>query len=281
MKKLILISAITSLMCACAPQSYYQLYKVSTDELEQKNNLLTFENEDCIVSYNLWGENGDLSFRLYNKTDKDMFVVMPQSFFIQNDMAYDYYTNAVHISRSVFQTGKSTTTASSIYSIGKADSYAQTATLENSTTTKEMTVICIPPKAAKFFNGFHLITSAHKECDDYNFNYPKKASDIITYVKEDSPWRFRNRIAYAFDGDSDNCKYIDNELWVSYLQNYYYSAMQEQIKVVPCESRYPTYETLILNQAPNAFYNRYTRTIGATKPKSPMTKERVSDEIYR
>lgn len=286
MKKLFLISAIATFICACAPSSYYQLYKVSTEGLEQKSNLLTFENEDCIVSYNLWGENGDLSFMLYNKTDKDMFVVMPQSFFIKNDIAYDYYTNAVHTSRNVWQTGQSATLASSNVNIlgnsayGRATTYAQAATAENSTITTEKTVICIPPRAAKIFMGFNLITTAHKDCDDYDFNYPKKVSDIITYTKEDSPWRFRNRLTYTFGQENENYKHIDNVLWVSYLQNYYYTEMQEQIKVTPCELSYTTFQTIILNKAPNAFYNKYTKTIGASKRNTASQRGHHNNEVY-
>lgn len=281
MRKYLFISVLILLMCACTPKSYYQLYKVSTDELELKNDQLTYENEHCIVSYNLWGENGDLSFLLYNKTDKDMFVIMPQSFFIKNGMAYDYYTNAVHTSRAVVQSGKSSSYTSAYAGVLGNVGYTKTTTAESSTTTKEMAVVCIPPRAAKSFEGFQLITSAYKDCDDYDFNYPKKATDVIIYAKEDSPWTFRNRIAYTFDEGCENCEYIDNELWVSYLQNYYYSAMQEQIKVTPCELQYSTFQTLILNQAPNAFYNKYTKTMGATKSRTSIEKGRVSDEIYR
>lgn len=287
MKKLLYISAI-AFLCACAPQSYYQLYKVSTNGLEQKNNCLTFENEHCIVSYNLWGESGDLSFLLYNKTDKDMFVIMPQSFFIKNGIAYDYYTNAIHISRLVVQSGKATSYANSYASIfgnsalgiGRAATYAEAATAENSTTTKEMAVICIPPRAAKSFNGFQLIADAYKDCDDYEFNYPKKVSDFITYEKDDSPWKFRNRIAYTFDETNQTCEYIENELWVSYLQNYYYSEMEKRIKATTCETNYSTTTTIILNEAPNSFYNSYKKTAGATKSSTPINLEGGNDEVY-
>ena len=274
MKKLFLMAAVAALMCSCAtPSMFYQLYKVYTDGLEQKNNQLTFENEHCVVSYDLWSQQGDMSFVLYNKTDKNMYVVMPQSFFIQNGMAYDYYTNSVNTSRRVAQVGGSATVAnsyasamgSSLFGSGKSATVAQSVTAENTTTTKEMAVVCIPPRAKKYFKGFALVETAHKDCDNYVLNYPKKASDIITYSKDDSPWKFRNRIAYTFDPDSKNCKYIENELWVSYLQNYTTATMQDNLRVTPCESNFPVTKTIILNQAPNAFYNIYTKTPGAVK----------------
>lgn len=268
------MSVAAALLCSCSPSMFYQLYKVDSDGLEQKNNQLTFENEHCVISYDLWSEKGDMSFVLYNKTDKDMYIMMPQSFFIQNGMAYDYYTNAVSTSRQVSQVDRSATLGSAfaetsimggLWGAGKSATIGHSLTTENSTTTKEMAVVCIPPKAKKYFKGFNLVEAAHKDCDDYMLNYPKKVSDAITFGKDDSPWKFRNRIAYTFDQEAKNYKYIENELWVSYLQNYTYTAMQEQIKETPCELNYQVTRTILLNQAPNAFYNIYTKTPGATK----------------
>ena len=287
MKKLTLIFTTTLLMCACSPSRYYQLYKVSTNGLEQTKDQLIFENEHCIVAYNLWGENGDLSFTLFNKTDKDLFVVMPQSFFIRNGVAHDYYTNAIRASREVTQMGKAATIANSyatgngygVWGAGKSATYTRTSTSENSTITKETEVVCIPPRAKKLFDGFSLVEDVHKDCDDYDFNYPEISSDIITFDKESSPWDFRNRIAYTFDIDDTDRLYIENELWVSYMQNHSSKVMEEQIMVTPCEMNVFRMETIILNKAPNAFYNKYTKTLGATKLGTSIGKE-DKNEVY-
>ena len=288
MKKLLLAFVIMPLLCACSSSTYYQLYKVDTNGLEQTTNQLNFENEHCTISYNLWAENGNLSFTMYNKTDQNIFIVMPQSFFIQNGIAYDYYTNAVHTSRQVTQVGKAATYANSYASIlgnnamgvGKATTYAGSLTSENTTTTQELAMVCIPPKAAKYFKGFKLIEYAQKDCDDYDFNYPKKESSIITYDKENSPWFYRNRIAYTLDGDISNCQYVENELWVSRLQNYNSKAMEELIKVTECETHYPNTKLIILNQAPNAFYNNYTTTYGANKQVNSNIGSQTKDDVY-
>lgn len=260
MKQLFFIFT-ASLLCACSSSTYYQLYKVSTNGLERKNNLLTFENEHCIVSYDLWGEKGDLSFTLFNKTDEDVFVIMPRSFFIKNGIAYDYYTNSINVSHQVAQTGKSTSFA---YANTLATIYAQSAITET-TTTMEMEAICIPPKSTKFFKGFNLVQHAYKDCDNHDFNYPTNSSNIIRYNKEESPWNFRNRIAYTFGNENNDCLYIENELWVSSLQNYYQSAMQETIEVDECEKKTPVKKTIITNQSPSSFYNIYEKTAKSGK----------------
>jgi hypothetical protein len=191
---------------------------VDSDGLEQKNNQLTFENEHCIISYDLWSEKGDMSFVLYNKTDKDMYIMMPQSFFIQNGMAYDYYTNAVSTSRQVSQVDRSATLGSAfaetsmtggLWGAGKSATIGHSLTTENSTTTKEMAVVCIPPKAKKYFKGFNLVEAAHKDCDDYMLNYPKKVSDAITFGKALEPAFLDTVACYG----SDSCSIGTSTLW--------------------------------------------------------------------
>ena len=78
-KKTATIAAIVLCMVSCK-SSYYQVYEVSTDNLKTQDNSLVYENEDCKVLYNLWSLDGELRFAVQNKTDKDIFVNMGQSF---------------------------------------------------------------------------------------------------------------------------------------------------------------------------------------------------------
>ena len=70
----------------------YQVYTVKSD-LKQGNGSLKYENEDCILHYNLWAEGGNPGFVMENKTDSDIFVLMDRSFYIHNGIAYNYYNN--------------------------------------------------------------------------------------------------------------------------------------------------------------------------------------------
>lgn len=113
------------------------------------------------------------------------------------------------------------------------------------------------------FNGFLLINEVHKECEDYDFNYPKSKSDKITFNKDNSPWKYRNRIAYTFNAKEWNCKYVDNELWVSSLENYRDKFITRTFEIKECETGYEDEQVIILYSAPNAFYNNYYKTPGA------------------
>ena len=69
----------------------YQVYEVKSPDLIQKNNSMVYENDECRVSYNLWERDGSVAFIFENKSDKDIFIDMSQTFFIKNGAAFDYY----------------------------------------------------------------------------------------------------------------------------------------------------------------------------------------------
>lgn len=77
---LILLLLISMTSCKT---NFYQVYTVETEGAEQVDNSLVFENNDCKVYYNLWSNNGKLSFVFLNKTDKDIFINLGQTFFIK------------------------------------------------------------------------------------------------------------------------------------------------------------------------------------------------------
>ena len=79
---------------------FYQVYDVDSS-LNQNDNSLVFENEDCKVMYNLWSEDGSLSFVFMNKTDKDIFINMGQTFNIKNGAANDYFKNRTYETRTI------------------------------------------------------------------------------------------------------------------------------------------------------------------------------------
>ncbi len=64
--------------------------------MKSNENSLIYEDDNCIVSYNLWAERGDIGFRCYNKTNSNIYVNLEESFFILNGIAHDYFKNRVY-----------------------------------------------------------------------------------------------------------------------------------------------------------------------------------------
>jgi len=94
---LFLIAVIAVFLTSCATTSFYQVYKaVPTDKSIKTENYLIYEDDNCKISYNFWGEGGNIGFYIYNKTNENVYLNLEQSFFVLNGIAYDYFKNRVY-----------------------------------------------------------------------------------------------------------------------------------------------------------------------------------------
>ena len=249
MKKFILnsfvaLSAILS-MASCKSY-YYQVYNVSSDNVKQQDNSLVYENEDCKVLYNLWSNNGKLKFAIVNKTDKDIFVNMGQSFYVVNGRAVDYYQERSYTQQDFYLASYTNTTATA-YSKGSGFSWGNDIYMENasavagvntsklartsskSVTVKEQEVVCVPAKCYKVFGYYEVNPEWKKTCVKEN-DFPKNIYQVGTYTKANSPVSFKNRIAYGFTKSDVADKHIDNDFWISSITNYSQKAASEKVK---------------------------------------------------
>lgn len=269
MKKITIILSALIILSSCT-KSFYQIYTTEAPSLEQKGNVLTYENDDCQVNYNLWAENGNPCFTIYNKTNKDLFIVLSQSFFIKNSVAYDYFQNrefekANSLSLTMSKTGLSSLNSSS------------------GVIFKEMPIVCIPPKSFKTFGEYSILKSPIRNCDKRQA-YPQKISIPIQFTKDDSPINFKNRIAYSFDKDGININNIENEFWISEITNYSKKMAGKEMMIKECEED-PDIEfnkKYVFNIfAPNKFYNFYKGKRGFNNNNKNKGKLVTKDDMYK
>ena len=272
MKKQLFVSALVlALLSSCSERIYYQVYQLESSDVQQKGNVLFFENDDCTITYNLWANGGDLSFLMHNKTSENMFVVMPQSFFILNGIANNYYSETTY-GRTV--TGIAALSASrqmtlSGYLTNGLSWYPSTLSRQvgamagvstsKSVQTKEPAYICIPPKSSKFIMGFNISDYVYKDCENYDQNYPKVTSNIVRYSQANSPLVLRNRVAYTLSKEDGEARYIDHNFWLSSVQNYAYKSAFSKEKVKVCETDMRENEKRFVMSSPQRFYNVYKR----------------------
>jgi hypothetical protein len=278
------LTALLTLLTSCAEKYYYQVYEISSQDVIQKEKVLSYENSDCRITYNLWSEGGNLSFLIHNKTDKNLYIVMPQSFFILNGVANDYYSESSY--------GRSVTSSASFAAsrqlsvseflsdgyywypsrlsrhIGSSVGMSTTETIE----TREVAFVCVPPKSSKFISGFNLSDQIYKDCNNSSENYPKNASSIVRFTQDESPLSFRNRIAYTFNEQSSDVHYIEHRFWLSSLQNYSEKTAITSQKVKECETKEKKIKRSFTIYSPNKFYNRYTI--------NPSIKKHKGDDMY-
>ena len=279
------------LFTSCATEKYYyQVYEVTSPDVTQKDNVLSYENADCRITYNLWSEGGNLSFLIHNKTEKNLYVVMPRSFFILNGIANDYYTESSY-SHSV--TNSAALAASKQLSVsgfltdgyywypsrlsrqlGASVGMSTTGTIE----TKEAAFVCVPPKSAKFIRDFNLSDHIYKDCNNSRENYPWKTSSVVRYTQLDTPLSFRNRIAYTFNEQTSEINYIEHQFWLSSLQNYSKKAAISKQKIEECETGTRRVQRSFTMYSPSRFYNRYI--MNPEVKNGNGVKKKMGDDIY-
>lgn len=248
MKKLIMkasLVAVLGLSMASCKSYYYQVYDVSSNNTKMQDNSLVYENEDCKVLYNLWSNNGKLRFAILNKTDKDIFVNMGQSFYVVNGQAIDYYQGRTYSSQSfdeltfVGSSANGNASAKGFWGDGiyyedanafvSAKGIKTLRAVANSVTSKEKEIICIPAKCYKVFNYYQVNPELKRTCDKSK-DYPNTTYQVETYTQYSTPMSFKNRIAYGFTKNEVADKHIDNDFWISGITNYSQKAATENYK---------------------------------------------------
>lgn len=268
MTRLLLVAFATSLMLSSCSKTFYQVYNTETSGLVEKGDALIYENDDCELVYNLWAEDGNIGFIIKNKTDDDLFVFMPQTFFVKNDMAFDYFKNREYRKAESMNESSGASVGASVFGLaslwnGVYDA-SKSASLNAGKTrgvsytlvTKESPIVCIPAHSLKIISEYSISNKLFLNCNKKQ-DFPKNKSMPLTYSKEDSPLKFKNRIAYSFSKDGSALKYVENEFWVSGLINYSAKEAGYKKKVKECYEEYETEVYTFKVASPNKFYNSY------------------------
>lgn len=267
---LILTALAATLLSSCSTV-FYQVYRVvPVDKLKINNNHLIYEDENCVVSYNFWSEGGNVGFQLFNKTDKNIYLNLEESFFIFNGTAYDYYKNRVftNSSSSSASASKSTSSSTSLTGINYLD-LLQTNKVQVtnnvglatatgfSVSYNEKKVICIPPKSSKTITEYNISESLYRDC--FLFLYPTQKEVKSKYFTiDDSPIIFSNRIAYTI-GQSDNLVRFENNFYIGEIANYPEDDMFELRNDEFCDQKSTTSSYYFKDKSPDKFYIKYIK----------------------
>ncbi len=269
MKKYTIITLSLFLLISCSPK-YYQVYKTtSTDNVNIKGNSLSYEDSNCIISYNFWNYGGDVGFSFYNKTDKNIYINLEESFYIFNGIANDYYKNRT------YSNSKSTSNASTRnISFGKSvfgKNYLNVLqsnflSFSNSNTNivssgytegnNEKSNICIPPKTRKEIVEYKINQNLYSDCDLPN-PPNKRGKNSKTFSADESPIKFGNIIAYKI-ANNDNLLKIENNFYVSEISNIPEKEMFEYKNTEDCGKKSALKSKFMKDIAPNKFYITYT-----------------------
>ncbi|MDD4847289.1 MAG: hypothetical protein PHR53_00775 [Bacteroidales bacterium] len=227
-RSLLYTMSIVLLLSSCAPTSFYQLYDVKpANESITKSDMLVFEDENCIITYNLWSLGGDIGFNFYNKSNSMIYVKLNESFFILNGFAYDYFKNRTFTksdNKSISTMDKSTFSMTALrnnFSNIQTNQIASSSNFNSSVgyaiSMEEDSIICIPPKTIKRISEYSINNSLIRDCDLLKYPMTNKQINTVSFTENESPIVFSNRITYTING---NLKEVTNEFYVSEITNY-------------------------------------------------------------
>lgn len=254
-----MVAAIYLSVVVSCQSTFYQVYEVDTDNLKQQENSLVYENDDCKVLYNLWSNGGEVKFAVLNKTDKDIFINMGQSFFVKNGLTTDYYQIRTFTKQTFSQDTYIPGTTSAMRAtsgIWGDNIYMERAKATSySVTTNVAEIVCIPAKCYKLFN-YCMVNPSWKKTCDRDKDFPIKNYLVDTYSKATSPMIFKNRIAYGFTKNEAANKHIDNTFWITTITNFSQKAATEKVtEQTECYGQKSTTEQRLFKiGAPNKFY---------------------------
>lgn len=253
MVRTILSLALILLLQSCGTSIYYQHYETDSETMKTENNNYIYENDDLKITYNLWGENGQLQFTVINKSNDIITIDLKKSFFAVNGYAYDYFKDV--------QVGKSSSYVSnyayaSVYNdYNEQSSIYNSSELENSYSyiSNPQKELNIPPGYSKRVQKFNLINDYYNDCDLVAF--PGRNDDASkNYSKTDSPYRFANIITYRAGNEE---KKIENSFYVSQIRNFRYNDYVKIEDVLECGYKSGRQYVFIYNTASNFFFQYY------------------------
>ena len=267
--KTILLGLLVLIMTSCSSTSFYQVYKTTaSDKINVKENALVYEDQNCTISYNFWGNEGNIGFQFFNKTDKNIYLNLDESFFVLNGISNNYYKNRVFTnSQSSGVIVSKGATASQSFSgnnfmnllqnnfISASSSVEKTGLSGTSVSYNEEKTICIPPQTAKVISEYNINGYLFRDCD--LLKYPtKKEVKSKNFSKSTSPIIFSNIITYKI-AQSDTQNKVQNEFYVSEITNLPESEMYSSKYEEYCGKKNSIKTKYSLKQSPNNFFIRY------------------------
>lgn len=253
MKKII-IPCMILLLTSCAETNFFQVYKTNTDDGTLANDKIVFDDKNCTVSYNLWAEGGDIGFNIYNKTESYLTVNLTKTFFVLNDVAYEYFQNRTFSKSSKVGTIVPPGVNRSFWNNNVANSIVS-GVPGFSTSYIEKPELTIPSKTSVNISGYNIANSRYVDCD--LLKYPmKKYIKTIKFDKTNSPFVFYNIITYSLKSDTSK---LENKFYVSEITNYPSSEMFTSVDTSKCGGKLDFPIEVFKSYTPDKFYIKYTK----------------------
>lgn len=221
-KSLLLITILT-IFCGCS-SSFVQVFETNTENKNIINeDSYIYENDSIKITYNFWEDNGKMSFIVYNKLKKPLYIDWKKSSYISNTVKINYWedittTNSVEARQTIID-NKKFNTGFNIRKYYLANSIG----VSSSVSSKPEKITFIPPNSNYFRTQFKLLPIKELKVKNYNsivipnLNNKEKMENALkkNFSKNESPLVFRNFITMSYNENFTTEFYVDNEFYVS------------------------------------------------------------------
>jgi hypothetical protein len=199
------LAVVASTLGGCSKFQYASLQS----DLPKTLGSAILENDTVKITYSFKGKNCPVRIQVANKSNKPVYIDWKKSALIINDQRLSYWEDKTLLNTST---------------IGHEVQWSKTISSSGSTTTGELfkkeQISFIPPKS--------FITATPVTAKNNFFELPKSGVQVTltstdppgmglshSFVKENSPMKFRSYLTLSFDQGFDHPFYYDNQFWVS------------------------------------------------------------------
>jgi hypothetical protein len=220
MKKPFTIAFMAIILLTSCAKSYIQVFDTSTTNTKLSDNYYIFENDTVKVTYSFWASHGIMSFSIFNKLNKPIYIDWKNSSYIANDLKFNYWidetkTNMAGYYGSYYYDGPV---------IQPGFAVSEGVQIGTSSAIKPERLTFIPPKSYSTRSQFYLFPAVCYKMSrtsimttEQRNDNPKKKTILFTEAFDfaNSPLRFRNFLALAFAENAQEFKFIDNEFYLT------------------------------------------------------------------
>jgi hypothetical protein len=220
-----LLTALFLLTIICGCGSYVQVIETKTENTNIEDDMYVYENDSIKITYDFWQEKGLLSFTIYNKLNRPVYVDWKKSSYINKGVKRNFWEDTESTKTLERHSGYSyrnsnlTSRQSSLSS-----SFTNSINTSSSETVKPEKITFIPPKSNYTRSQFFLLPIPFLKIKNYpnikempKLNNEEKTVEYQEkdFNKDDTPLIFRNFLTLSYSENFDNEFYVDNEFYIS------------------------------------------------------------------
>lgn len=209
-------------------KSYIQVFETKTTNTKIEEGYYIYETDTIKITYAFWGKKGIMSFSVFNKLDKPIYIDWKKSSYIDNSNKFDYWIDEEHIKSASYYGGYfyDGPLIKPGYTINKG------IVTTTATKVKIERITFIPPQSNYYRSKFYLLPLTYFKLDtkteykEVNRNdKPQKKTKVYetNYTKNTSPLVFRNFLTFSLTEDFKEKFYVDNEFYLSNIKEMDYS----------------------------------------------------------